>query len=524
MKRKVIEALILLLTLCLSAAALAESSVVSCYTLDASEVTMNTASNTLAVRKSGSSTYVLMNAEGRELTSKGYILMDPKDTFFEVAVESGLNVRGLIDSEGNEAMPMSYGDVEVFSDRWTMGVMLESATVDNYDYKSWSGDEFYLVSAYDFYYRGAKVGSLGRTEYSYAEPHGNFLYVKDKEGNYGYYDSAFVKSAYTGDGSSSEYAENSSDHTFWHRGSNQQAFAPGCTLTPDDVEVSICCINNQFFDLQGNLLFSAASPYDSVRNPKGGYMLVKAYGKYGLIDETGREVVPCLYDEISCYDAYFGAGYQIAVKDGKVGYVDLNGNETTEFKYTASAAHSYYSPFTDLEDLEGNLIVISAAVGQLPETYAEIGYSRNKDGCPVLVVATDEDHVGVIDLYGNMIIPADGAFDDTYDLTLSNDGALVVGYTVDRQYNVYRLEHTVPPEAHDAAIDEGGETEAAQVSAAESESWLCPNCDTRNAGNFCTECGTAGPEETVSCPSCGHVFEDGVLSKFCPECGTKLGE
>lgn len=524
MKRKFAWALALLLTLCLSAAALAESSVVASYTLDASDVTLNAVTNTMAVRKNGSSTYVLMNAEGRELTSKGYILMNAKDAFFEVATESGLNVRGLIDAEGAEAMPLSYGDVEVFSDRWTMGVVLEDATVDNYDYKSWNGDAFYLVSSYDFYFRGAKVGSLGRTEYSYADPHGNFLYIKDKEGNYSYYDSTFAKSAYVGDGYSSEYEENYSDHTFWHRGSNQQAFAPGCTLTPDDVDVSICCINNQFFDLQGNLLFSAASPYDSVRDPKGGYMLVKAYGKYGMIDSTGREVIPCQYDEITCMDTYFGAGYQIAVKDGKVGYVDLNGNETTEFKYSASAAHSYYSPFTDLEDMEGNVIVISAAVGQLPETYAKVSYSTNKDGCPVLVVATDEDHAGVIDLYGNMIIPADGTFDDTFDLNLSGDGTLIVGRDADRQYRVYRVEHTAAtaPAAEPAAEKADGVKESQDAPAA--EGWACPNCGTQNTGNFCTECGTARPEEAAGCPNCGYVPADGVLPKFCPECGTKLGE
>lgn len=539
MKKTLAWALALMLTLCLSAAALAESNVASSYTLEAEDVMLNPRTNAMAVRKLDSSTYVLMNADGQELTSEGYIQMDVEDSFFEVAVESGVNVHGLIDSEGNEVMPMSYGDVEALSDRWTMGAVLEEATADNYDYKSWGGDAFYLVSTYDFYFRGAKVGSLGRTEYSYATPHGNFLYVQDVAGNYSYYDSAFTKSAYTGDDSSSEYEERYSDNSFWHRGSGQQAFVPSCTLTPDDVEVSIKCIDDQFYDLQGNPLFSTAGRYEYVYEPEGGYMRVEAFDKYGLIDVTGREIIPCQYDEVGYSDTYFGAGYQRVVKDGKVGYVDLNGNETTEFKYSASLVSSITAPFTDLQDLEGNLIVISAAVGELPETYSEVSYGRDAEVCPLLAVATDDDHAGVIDLNGNMIIPADGTYNDVYDLDLSDDGTLVVGYGVDYQYTVYHVEHTASeaaaadaPAGRDlpagASLLQGASNAPAEDAAAGqdagAESWSCPSCNTQNTGNFCTECGTSRPEESASCASCGHVFEDGVPTKFCPDCGAQVGE
>ena len=185
--------------------AMAQSSVTGSFDLTAGDLQFNPRTSTFAYRKEGSSTYVLINSEGRELTTKPYIYMSAKVAFFEVAVEKGLNTLGMIDGDGNEVVPMQYGDVYSLSDRWLMGVVLEDATVDNYDYKSYDGEHFYLVSAYDIYYCGAKVGSLSRTEYDYAVSHGAYLYVKDKMGNFSYYDSAFNKSAYTGDGGSSEY-------------------------------------------------------------------------------------------------------------------------------------------------------------------------------------------------------------------------------------------------------------------------------------------------------------------------------
>lgn len=499
--------------------AFAQSTVTGSFTLDSRSVELNPLTNTLAVWKDDPGCYVLMNAAGRELTTRAYLKMDDNNEFYEVAVEDGLNNIGLIDSEGAEVLPMAYADIEYLSDRWQVGVVLEPATVENYDYKSFGGDSFYLVTSYDFYYQGAKVGTLSRTAYHSATAYGAYLYVRDKEGNYAYYDSSFVQSSYTGDGYNSEYEEHYQDHSIWHRGSNQQAFTAGCTLTPEDVSVSIYAINNQFFDLQGNLLFTAANPYDSIRKFQGDYALVKAYGKYGLIDRNGTEVVPCQYDEINCYDRYFGAGYQVAVRDGKVGFVDLNGRETTEFKYGSSNAHSSYSPFTDLKDMENNIIVISGAIGELPEKYEEVSYARSKDSCPILLVKKD-GKAGAIDLYGNEVVALNGDYDSSYDLSVSNDGTLIVGYLGSRQYRVYNLEHS----AEAAAPTPASETAQPDASAEpEQTGWTCPGCETENSGNFCTSCGTARPEEGVSCGKCGYVPE-GETPNFCPNCGTKMGE
>lgn len=52
--------------------------------------------------------------------------------------------------------------------------------------------------------------------------------------------------------------------------------------------------------------------------------------------------------------------------------------------------------------------------------------------------------------------------------------------------------------------------------------WSCPGCGTEGSGNFCSECGTKRPEETI-CPNCGTNFGD-AKPNYCTECGTRLAD
>ncbi len=56
------------------------------------------------------------------------------------------------------------------------------------------------------------------------------------------------------------------------------------------------------------------------------------------------------------------------------------------------------------------------------------------------------------------------------------------------------------------------------------ETWVCPECNATNSGKFCSSCGKPRPTApaTVKCPNCSHEWPTGT--KFCGECGTKLGE
>ena len=515
--KKFLSLLFVIAMLISSMSAMAQSTVTDSYTLNARRLTLNPYNNRIALCKEGNYTYTMIDVDGNELTSTPYLCMDELHEFFEVAIESELNNRGLIDANGAEVIPMQYADIDYLDSRWQIGVVLEPATADNYDYKTLFSAEtsFYLVSAYDVYYCGKMIGSLNRSDYDIAHPFGAYLYVNDKADNYSFYDSEFNKSDCQSTYGFSEYDSNN-----WHLGSNQQAFAPGCTLTSDEVEQDITCINNQFFDLQGNLLFSAPNSYDRVYEFKGDYASVTRDGKYGLINKNGEEVVPCLYEIIYCDEAYMGGGYQSVTKDGKVGYVNAHGNETTEFKYSeSSAAVSRRSPFTTINGLDGRMIIISAAIGELPNTYDETGYPQD-EACPLLAVV-DGGKAGIIDLWGNAIIPLDGAYDSVYDFQLSNDGTIVIGEIDYDNYIVYKIEHTEPGFTPKAAAQPTDNIPADDQSAG--EAWTCADCNTQNSGNFCTNCGAKRLEqpESIVCAGCGYQPE-GDVPNFCPNCGMQF--
>ena len=456
MKRILAGVLILVLSmLCLGAPAFADSTVENSYALEVRDMAFNRYTNTMGVLRKDASNYVLLDAAGNELTQTPYIHMRSNEDMFEVAVDSESdNPLGLIDSTGREMMPMQYGDIQYVSTEWQVGVRLEEATADNYDYKSWGGSKFYLVSAYDVYFNGQMVGSLSRLDFDYANAYGSYLYVKNREGQWAYYDSAFNKSEYAGD-TGSEYDQDYKTGAVWHKGSNQQAFTAGCTLTPDEVKTSVMEVKGQFCDLQGNVLFTIPDSYDLVRSFMGDYAVFRSSDKYGLIDRQGHEVIPCEYDGIYCNEGYLASGYQVVVKNGKVGYVNAQGEVTCDFTYGESIVHStYQSPINYLNDLEGNVIVLSGAIGELPERFASVRIFSG-DCCPVFSAVNLEGAAGVVDMYGNTVIDFDGTYDDEYDFDISMDGTLVIGYAGNGVYQVYQLTHggESAPQA-DAASEE----------------------------------------------------------------------
>ncbi len=532
------------LLLCLSAAAGAETAVVNSWKVENAYVTLNERTGALAIEDRQTGLYTLCAPDGTPLTTEPYIVMDTSNTMFEVALQSGLNVFGLIDSTGKVMVPPQYGDTIYLSDRWQMGVVLTEATSDNYDYKTFDGKSFYLISGYDVYYQGALIGTLDRLAYRNAYAYGAYLYVIDKEQNYACYDSALTLSSYVPSFASSREYDETRDGVF-HRGSGQQAGVPGCTLTSEDVESDLLLIEGNFVDLQGNVVFPANAKYESIYDFKGDYALVRANGKYGMIDSTGREVLACEYDEInSLNDHYYVGGYQIVVKDDKVGFANTDGEITCEFKYAKNSVKSAYKmPLTHLADLDGSIIVLSGAVGELEQRFIEVDISNY--GAPLFSGEPEDKKAGVYDLYGNAVIPADGMYNDVYDLQISDDGTVIVGYDVERCYTIYQLAagetaeqapaeqpaeqqtEQAPAEQpteqpSDAPVAGGalmGETTEQQTEAPAADgSWTCSQGHA-NTGKFCSECGEAKPADKLVCAKCGHEPEAGTAPKFCSECG-----
>lgn len=277
-------------------------------------------------------------------------------------------------------------------------------------------------------------------------------------------------------------------------------------------------MDGRIVDLQGNILAPVDAKYEMIYSFDGDYARVKMNGKYGLIDRAGREILPCEYDQITDDDgAYFVGGYHPVIKDGKFGYVNRSGEVTCDFVYAESAMNSIYRmPAAYLTDLSGNQIILSGAAGELPEKYAEVAVNT-VNGCQLIAVGDGNDHAGLIDLYGNVVVALDGTYDDVYDLSLSKDGTLAVGYRGSRTYQVYNFAfdgaaaETAQPAAEEAAAETAETTETT-----EDGEWTC-TCGSVNSGKFCPECGTAKP---AGCPNCGATAAEGA--KFCSECGTSL--
>ena len=506
--------------------------------------------------------YRLLDADGNQLTPEGAPYTDMSfysgSTLVRVESESadGIHRKGLLDAQGKEIMPCIYADIEIISERWQAGVLLTPSSSGNKDYTftnySTDAKSYYRVQKVDFYFDGAFAGSLDRDHCDvtrYFTAYGAWLKITDQKGRVFFYDRTLAVSPRQASGYGEFDTEYKNSKTFYyHNGSGQQAFVPDCTLDPADLEDPYLYDNGVLYDIRGNMIAETAHKYDYIYDFVNGYARAKLDKKVGIINEQGEEIIPPEYDDIVLrYDEEPSAGYFSAVKDGKVGFLDLQGNVTCDFVYAQSAA-KVQTPFAFVQDLTGDIIVLSAAAGELPARFADDIYNYN--GAPVIAVKNADGQNGVIDLYGNELIPYT---DDYNDFTISQDGTVILGsggysrpstlWHFDSPYAPASLnpDGSLPVKPQTAPADEtwacenGHEgntgkfcTECGAPKPALQEpddgTWTCENGHEGNTGKFCTECGAPKPAEAVpvtSCPSCGYEFGDST-PKFCPECGTPI--
>ena len=89
------------------------------------------------------------------------------------------------------------------------------------------------------------------------------------------------------------------------------------------------------------------APKKNSGKKKGGYEYIEGYveglawvrlnGKYGFIDKSGTEVIPCKYD----WAFSFSEGRACVQLNGKYGFIDKSGTEVTPCKY------DYANPFSE---------------------------------------------------------------------------------------------------------------------------------------------------------------------------------
>lgn len=519
MKKTLIAVLIVLMSAALLSSCFAQAPT-SITTLVMRDVYFNKNTNTLMMRDPDSRLYRFADAYGNFLTEDTYTDAIMRETDFEVAMAGG---RGIIDGyTGSVLVPCLYRYVERLSSRWGLGVNLKPATEENYDYKSTdynTGDRtYYLVTTYDVYYRGTLVGELDRLDYERAYAYGDYLRVRNRAGKYVSYDRNFTRSPYEGN-YSDEYDEVRG--VIYHTGSGQAAFTAGCTLTPEEVSVCFREMDGRFVDLQGNT--TGPCHYYSCYGIKNNrYARVRQRDKlYGVTDVYGNEIVPCIYEDV--YEGGFAGGYVAVKKDGLLGYVNESGELTCEFTYNYDNAR-IRGPFATFQDMTGGVVVVSAE-GLLPDSYADVSMN-NYSGYygeivnPCFAAQDKNGNVGVVNIYGETIIPFDNLqkYPINYDISLDGSTIVVRG---EREkigvynYLVYHFDAPEKPVADSAAAGTGTETTQS------ADGWVCSECGANcPGGRFCYMCGA---ERVMAqfCSECGNALVEGA--RFCTECGTKVG-
>jgi len=527
--KKALSLLLAVLMAAFAAGAAAESGYVE---LKARDIVLNYNSETLGCRFEDSDYYGLIRPDGTEVIPAVYRSMrsDSYTPYFRVEANSsdGVHDEGVIDDQGNVLVPAVYADINIVSDRWMYGVKLVTSTADDKDYTftnfSTGDKSFYRIDTVDFYFRGKLVGTLGRSDFdSYPSAYGDYICIQKRDKTRVYYNSAFEKSP-SGADSYGEYdtSYKKGKTTYIHNGSGQTAFDSGCTLTPEEVDQSIVYDQGKFFDLQGNEPFKAAQNYDYMNQFRGGYAVVKMNRLSGLVDMTGKEVIPVEYDDVGDYTDYpFRHGVISAVKDGKFGYLDQSGNVTCDFTYSKDIVRNYGSLAT-IKDLDGSIIVLSGLVGVLPEHYAEVDVRM---GARAFVAKNAEGEYSLIDLDGTTLIP----YVDCYSIYCNYDATVAAVNLGSRQWLIYTFTHDASaapeaqPEGTETATDntEPSDQNADSASAADG-TWTCSNGHEGNTGKFCPVCGEAKPADEIICPSCGTHYAPDEAPNFCPEDGTKL--
>lgn len=511
---KKIVSILLALSLVLGLCACAEAVKTSAYY----SAELNKTSNLLAVQKERSDKWYIVDANGNRVNETAFDEVNDYDSYFKVTIQNGtINRNGAVDRNGKLVVPCEYSLLDFVSDKWVVASHTVKADESNYDVKIYtSGDnEFAIVDYRDFYFEGTKVGTMNRTDYDYGYAYGDYLIVRNKAGKVNGYNKNLVKSPLECS-TTSEYEEVRENGVYvkYHLGSGQKAFCPGCTLTKDEVETWLNSDSKyNFYDLQGNLVFSAGALATSVYgfNGRSCTRMSSNTGK-GMLSCDGTVMIPCVYDEVN-YSYPFDR-FVAVNKGGKLAYYDVkNGKESyaTNYPFNSCKVHNN---FAWIQDLDGSIIVITP-LGQLEKRYASVTYSTYS-GAGLLTVLDLEGKVGVIDISGSEALPLDACFKDTYNITVSYDGSVIVAYnTNSRLDEVYT--YTAPAEQNAPEAEPEKEDEPAD----EVSGWTCPECGSVNEGNFCPNDGTKKPEQPADsswfCPECGSKNE----GNFCPNDGTK---
>lgn len=125
-----------------------------------------------------------------------------------------------------------------------------------------------------------------------------------------------------------------------------------------------------FIDKMGNKLFKKER-YNGAHNFSLSRASVLHGNKWGYIDETGKEVIPCIYNK--AYD-FQENGLALVCRDDKWGYININGEEVIPLKYKDAESFSEGLALVTNQDDEKYFININ---NEIQETFPKT--SNNLD-------------------------------------------------------------------------------------------------------------------------------------------------
>lgn len=423
------------LALSMPVLASAEAKLVDTQTF-ARSITLGRASDTYVTREDWRDTLRAM--DGTALSeSYADISAQEKGLYYEVANENGVNQTGLMDAAGTLLIPMAYSDFTYVGNGWVVAVTLEETTDEKSDYRAMFGGGHYNVVRGDIYYGAQKMAEMNREETTGAsmEVYGAYLFVRlDKSSGF-YLKTDGTRTEFTGESFSRGEYEEIYKQGVYHHPTAQFAFVPECTLTADEVSRSVWydAKTGDFLDLQGNVLREAVQDgkplYDSVRYYGGDYMLTKKDRLSGIVDMTGQEIVPPMYDTLGGDYAglLFEGGYQAALEGGKLRFLTRDGQVSVSVDYELK--ENDWKGLTNnapmiYAEMNGKISVFTATRGELPTQYEEA--ARGQAGQELLAVKQD-GLWGCIGMDGEVVVP----FVMKYAPEISFDGRYVVGSTAE---------------------------------------------------------------------------------------------
>lgn len=384
----------------------------------------------LLYKEKDSDALIVTDAEGNVISDGEYkdISTSAYNKYLSVEMDTDdINRFGLIDQTGAELVPCSYGKVTVLNRHWAVALAAKEADSgfydDEFDLENSDGDTQYaLINSADFYYidsdgDSSKVGSLPRKNYMEATGYANYICIKDRSTeDLTVYDSTFAKV---------EDVDSTSD------------------IDVDTDEVRGYKSNSLYGikDGEGNVI--ADPDYESVSDFLGDYAKVEHDELFGIVDKTGKLILPAKYSEIGTASTlpiteendYSSSGYvalgfvEFIDEDGKVGYVTTDGlmtvhPEIAEDFITNNGVSALY------QQLNGDAHILAAdGTDTDVSQYDSVSVLNGSSGM-LYSVKDDDGNLGLIDWHGDVVRSLDS--DDTLSLSGSGKYLLVGGKSLEK--------------------------------------------------------------------------------------------